>query len=194
LHGLEISLRDQVTAKTAKTRNNYMPRFVFYPKIRLLFIENRLLHKIRKSDNPVRPRGKPSWSWASLDCRVQLPYYYDAARDRNFNTKDDHSVEEPIDLSTSALVDVLDVNVILRGEDPTGLVDGGSIRLGGCQLYSIYRSAAFGYRLDTEAPDAFERGWGVWWSWDDPDDPMSAAEDQIKKDAWKPGELSRCDS
>jgi hypothetical protein len=46
---LEISLRDQVTAKTAKTRNNYMPRFVFYPKIRLLFIENRLLHKIRKS-------------------------------------------------------------------------------------------------------------------------------------------------
>jgi hypothetical protein len=30
-----------------------MPRFVFYPKIRLLFIENRLLHKIRKSDNPV---------------------------------------------------------------------------------------------------------------------------------------------
>jgi len=147
-----------------------------------------------KTKHNMRPRGKPSWSWASLDCRVQLPYYYDAARDRNFNTKDDHSLEEPIDLSTSALVDVLDVNVILRGEDPTGLVDGGSIRLGGCQLYSIYRSAAFGYRLDTEAPDAFERGWGVRWSWDDPDDPMSAAEDQIKKDAWKPGELLRCDS
>jgi hypothetical protein len=31
-----------------------MPRFVFYPKIRLLFIENRLLHKIRKSDSPAR--------------------------------------------------------------------------------------------------------------------------------------------
>ena len=27
--GLEISLRDRVTAKTAKIRNNYMPRFVF---------------------------------------------------------------------------------------------------------------------------------------------------------------------
>ena len=41
--------RGQVTAKTAKIRNNYMPRFVFYPKIRFLFIENRFLHKIRKS-------------------------------------------------------------------------------------------------------------------------------------------------
>jgi hypothetical protein len=54
LHGLEISLRDQVTAKTAKIRNNYMPRFVFYPKIRLLFIENRLLHRIRKSASLVK--------------------------------------------------------------------------------------------------------------------------------------------
>ena len=33
----------------AKCRNNYMPCFIFYPKIRLLFIENRLLYKIRKS-------------------------------------------------------------------------------------------------------------------------------------------------
>jgi len=43
-----------VTAKTAKIRNNYMPRFVFYPKIRFLFIENRFLHKIRKSASLAR--------------------------------------------------------------------------------------------------------------------------------------------
>jgi hypothetical protein len=30
-----------VTAKTAKTRDNYMPRLVFYPEKRLLFIQKR---------------------------------------------------------------------------------------------------------------------------------------------------------
>jgi hypothetical protein len=31
-----------VTAKTAKIRNNYMPRLVFYPKKRLLFTQKRV--------------------------------------------------------------------------------------------------------------------------------------------------------
>jgi hypothetical protein len=30
-----------VTAKTAKTRDNYMPRLVFYPKKRSLFTQKR---------------------------------------------------------------------------------------------------------------------------------------------------------
>jgi hypothetical protein len=32
-----------VTAKTAKTRDNYMPRLVFYPKKRSLFTQKRFL-------------------------------------------------------------------------------------------------------------------------------------------------------
>jgi hypothetical protein len=36
-----VYTRSHVTAKTAKTRNNYMPRLVFYPKKRLLFTQKR---------------------------------------------------------------------------------------------------------------------------------------------------------
>ena len=139
----------------------------------------------------MRPRSKPSWSWASLDCRVELPYYYDAAQDPDFNTKSYHSSKEPLDLNTCALVKVLDVNVDLRGDDPTGLVNGGIIRLSSCQLLPLYRSAAFGWRLETEPPDPFEQFPPVQWSWDDPDDLVSAAEAQIRTDAYKPGEHSQ---
>ncbi|MCJ1391437.1 hypothetical protein MMC18_004301 [Xylographa bjoerkii] len=145
----------------------------------------------RRGKHNMRPKSKPSWSWASLDCRVELPYYYDAARDRDFNTKTDHSSKEPIDLSIPALVKVLDVNINLRGEDPTGLVDDGSIRLSCTQLFPLYRSAAFGWRLEMEPPGAFEQVTPVRWSWDDPNDFVSAAEEQIRSDAYKPGELSR---
>ncbi|KIX08131.1 uncharacterized protein Z518_02787 [Rhinocladiella mackenziei CBS 650.93] len=134
----------------------------------------------------MRSRNGPSWSWASLDCRVKLPYYYDASHDPNFDTKEDRRMEEPINLSNSSLVDVLDVNVSLRGEDSTGPVNGGSIRLGRCQMYPIYRSAAFGCRLETEAPDAFEQVQPVRWYWDDRDDPEVADYDPIMKDAFKP--------
>lgn len=111
----------------------------------LLWSHHTFCGVTRRSKHEMRPRSKPSWSWASLDCRVELPYYYDAARDRGFNTINDHSSKEPTDLSISALVKVLDVNVDLRGEDPTGVVDHGSIRLSCCQLFPIYRSAAFGW-------------------------------------------------
>lgn len=139
----------------------------------------------------MRPRSKPSWSWASLDCGVKLPYYYDAAKDRDFNTKNHHFLKEPFDLDTCALVKVLDVHVHLRGEDPTGLVNGGMIRLSSCQLLPLYRSAAFGWRLETEPPDAFEQVPPVQLSWDDPNDVVSATEKQIRNDAYQPGELSQ---
>jgi hypothetical protein len=38
----------------AKARNNYMPRFLFYFKIRLLFIKNRFKNKKRKNASPAR--------------------------------------------------------------------------------------------------------------------------------------------
>lgn len=143
----------------------------------------------RHRKHNMRPRSKPSWSWASIDCRVELPYYYDATQDRDFNTNINH-YSSPLDLDTCALVNVLDVNVDLRGEDPTGLVDGGVIRLGCCQLLPLYRSVAFGWRLETEPPDAINPQRATFWSWDDPDDFISAAEQQIQIDMYKPGKSS----
>lgn len=131
----------------------------------------------------MRPRSKPSWSWASLDCRVKLPSYYDATRDPDFNTMDEHT-GTLYDLKKCALVKVLDVNVDLRGEDPTGLVDGGILRLSCCQLLPLYRSAMFGWRLETEPPDAFEQNPPLHFAWDDPDDVVSAAEEQLWNDAY----------
>lgn len=162
-----------------------------YLPTQLLWLHPRFCGVDPDKKHNMRPRSKPSWSWASLDCRVKLPYYYDAAQDRDFNTKNSHSSEEPLDLDTCALVKVLGVHVDLRGEDPTGLVDGGIIRLSCCQLLPLYRSAAFGWRLETEPPDAYEQVPPVRWSWDDPDDVVSAAEEKVRNDAYKPGELSQ---
>src|ERR1700733_7215934 len=55
----------------AKSRNNYMPCFVFYPKIRLLFIENRLLHKIRKSA-ALGIAAKAAAAVSSTDAEVHM--------------------------------------------------------------------------------------------------------------------------
>ena len=162
-----------------------------YLPTQLLWSHPRVCGVDRHKKHNMRPRSKPSWSWASLDCRVELPYYYDAAQDRDFNIKSDHSSKQPLDLNTCALVKVLDVNVDLRGEDPTELVDGGIIRLSDCQLLPLYRSAAFGWRLETEPPGVSGQTPPVFWSWDDPDDVVSAVDEQIRNDAYKPGKLSQ---
>ena len=177
-------LRPMLGSYAAGLWRDYLPT-------QLLWYHPRFCGVDRHKKHNMRPRSKPSWSWASLDCRAELPYYYDAARDRDFHTKSDRSSNEPLDLNTCALVKVLDVNVDLRGEDPTGLVDGGIIRLSGCQLLPLYRSAAFGWRLETEPPSEFEQTPPVQWSWDEPDDFVSAAEKKIRDDAYKPGELSQ---
>jgi hypothetical protein len=52
-----------VTAKTAKTRDNYMPRLVFYPKKRLLFTQKRFF--TLKNENAHR--------WPSENKSSMLP-------------------------------------------------------------------------------------------------------------------------
>jgi len=47
--GVVYHLRSHVTAKAW---NNYFPRFLFYFKIRLLFIEYRFKNKKRKNPSP----------------------------------------------------------------------------------------------------------------------------------------------
>jgi len=49
--GVVYHLRSHVTAKAW---NNYFPRFLFYFKIRLLFIEYRFKNKKRKNPSPER--------------------------------------------------------------------------------------------------------------------------------------------
>lgn len=143
----------------------------------------------REKRHNMRPRSKPSWSWASLDCRVVFPGYYDAAKGPDFHTTLLRFPPQPLDLNTRALVKVLDVNIDHRGADPTGPVDGGTIRLSCCQLLPLYRSAAFGWRLETEPPHAHEHLPSPFCAWDDPDDFLSAAQERIWKGAHTPGEL-----
>jgi hypothetical protein len=77
----------------------------------------------------MRPRSKPTWSWASPDSRVELPYYCDAAQYPDFVTKNDHSLRKPVDFNVPTLVEALGVQITLHDKDPTGLVGGGWIRL-----------------------------------------------------------------
>jgi hypothetical protein len=66
-----ITLRDHVVANTAKTRNNYMPRFVFYRRIRLLFVKNRIKTKIDSTDledSERELRNSRRSFWVFLGC------------------------------------------------------------------------------------------------------------------------------
>ena len=140
-------------------------------------------------EHSMLPKNKPSWSWASIDCRVKLPYYYDSSDDHDFTTKESHFMETPINLTNSSLVEVLDAHVNMLGEPSIGIVESGSIHLGGCRIYPIYHSAAFGCRLVPDAPPAFHRQPDMRWSWDYPDDPQLREDKDIVNNAHTPGEL-----
>ena len=53
--GVVYHLRSHVTAKAW---NNYFPRFLFYFKIRLLFIEYRFKNKKRKNPSPAQAKSR----------------------------------------------------------------------------------------------------------------------------------------
>ncbi|KAI9746313.1 MAG: hypothetical protein M1818_000024 [Claussenomyces sp. TS43310] len=136
--------------------------------------------RLQDATHILRPRGHPSWSWASLDCGVHL-----------YGTGLHHGPGSP-EPNFPALVRILDVNVVRHGEEMTGHVDGGAIRLRGW-LYPVYRSVAFGYRLDKSAPPALNDFVDqVSWSWDNHFDFECAADIQTMNDAMKPvDELER---
>lgn len=162
-----------------------------YMPSQLLWFHHRSCGIREPQKHTMRPRTKPSWSWGSLDCRVELPHYYDSARDPDFPSKTDRSRQALINLDRPVLIEILDINVQLRGDDSTGLVDGGSIRLRGGQLFPLYRSVAFGWRLETEAPGAFEQIPPVRWYWDDPNDFDAAPDKEIRRIAYTAGEFPK---
>ena len=76
-----------------------------------------LLWRIPEYNSPVRRPDlyrAPSWSWASIDAEIRFQNCYDEV----------------------FLIDILDANVLLQSEDPTGQVKGGEIRLRG-GLYKV---------------------------------------------------------
>jgi hypothetical protein len=127
----------------------------------------------------LRERRRPSWSWASLDCRVRLPFYYDGSYDREYISQMSRHMDRLIDLQASPLIKILDV----------GSVNDGCIRLMG-RLFPIYRSVPFGYRLDTKAPDMkaiLNHTKHVTWVWDDQDSrALSESEKAILDAALQP--------
>ncbi|EPE35739.1 hypothetical protein GLAREA_05076 [Glarea lozoyensis ATCC 20868] len=119
----------------------------------------------RGQKHRMRQSSYPSWSWASLDCRVCLPYYYKGYND-NF----------------ASAINNIEVN--LCGEDNTGPVDGGKIDLIG-HLSPIYQSAAFGYLLSREAlPD--NPNITINWQFDDRDVYQADGNSEMKHKAMQP--------
>jgi hypothetical protein len=139
----------------------------------------------------MRPRSKPTWSWASPDCRVELPYYCDAAQNPDFVTKNDHSLRKPVDFNVPTLVEALGVQITLHDKDPTGLVDGGWIRLRCNELLPMFRSPAIGWSLSTDPPPALQQIPPIRWTWGDPEDAISDVEREIWRKAHVGGEFSQ---
>ena len=95
-------------------------------------------------DDQMRPRGVPSWSWASVDGEVRLPAYKHAYE--SFNPPFGYVVNHP------AMIDILKVDVALRSPDVTGAVTGGNIRLRG-RLLPLFEHGDETYPFHLQPPD-----------------------------------------
>ncbi|KAL4890044.1 heterokaryon incompatibility protein-domain-containing protein [Aspergillus ambiguus] len=148
-----------------------------YLPSQLLWYHDTMCGVRREEKHHLRERRRPSWSWASLDCRVRLPFYYDGSYDREYISQMSRSMDRLIDLQASPLIKILDVDV--------GSATGACIRLMG-RLFPIYRSIPFGYLLDTKAPDMeaiLNHTRFVTWEWDDRDSRALSESEKAVLDA-----------
>lgn len=111
-------------------------------------------------------------------------HYYHNTRD-NFPSAESRSQDIVIEFSAPTYIKILQIDVKLSGEDVTGAVEGGQIDLRG-SLFPVYRSVAFGYRLNIEAPPANDQNGRVSWDLDDPDAHGFENDEAIRLDALKP--------
>ena len=156
---------------TAGLWKDYMPsQLLWYqPSFRMMNSTDEL-HR-------GRSRLAPTWSWASLDCYVQLPCYCEFMRDPRSQTMQPVLSSRAVQLDKPALIKILDVSLVYSGKDITGSVDGGKLRLRGW-LYPVYRSGLLrtwqiamqsspeSYRANPM--NAWDQNRSPLWYWDEP--------------------------
>jgi hypothetical protein len=191
--GAEISfMEDRLPACSAVTQQmqpilgNYVAGlWERYLPSQLLWYHPIYCRVSRGQKHRMRQSSYPSWSWASLDCRVCFPYYYRGYKDRFASAVSRRTWERLIVGSEITHIKITSIEVNLCGEDTTGAVDGGKIDLIG-HLFPIYQSAAFGYLLSTEAlPD--NPNVTINWDFDDKDAYEADGDSEMKSKALQPG-------